>query len=85
LGVTFYLVMVAAALIVEGLFAVLHAVPQGARRGFGSEGISLDYTTILNIIFGLASTALCVEYARTGGPQMMREMEGGKGGGGGDC
>jgi hypothetical protein len=74
LAVAFYLVMVAAALLVEGLFTILNALPQGERRGFGAEGVSLNYTTVLNIIFGLVSIVLFVAYARTGGPEMMHEM-----------
>lgn len=77
LAVTFYIVMVAAALIVEGLFTLLHAVPQGQRHGLGAGGIHLNYTMILNVLFGLLSIGLYVVYARTGGPQMMRAMEGG--------
>ncbi|HEY3852279.1 MAG TPA: permease [Steroidobacteraceae bacterium] len=74
---TFYLVMVAAALMVEGLFALLHLLPQGPRHGLTEGGISLNYTTVLNILFGALALGLYVAYARTGGPQMMREMEGG--------
>ena len=75
LAVVFYLVMVTAALIVEGLFTLLHLLPHGERHGFGKEGVSLNYTTILNILFGLLSIGLYLAYRRTGGPQMMRDME----------
>ncbi len=75
--ITFYLVMVAAALLVEGLFTLLHLLPQGSRQGLTEQGISFNYTTVLNILFGALALGLYVAYARTGGPEMMREMEGG--------
>jgi hypothetical protein len=77
LVITFYLAMVGAALIVEGLFALIHQIPQGTRHGFADQGISLNYTTVLNVLFAALAVALAITFARTGGPQMMREMEGG--------
>lgn len=74
LAITFYLVMVASALLVEGLFAMLHLVPQGVRHGLAEEGIRFNYTTILNILFAALGLGLYILYARTGGPKMMREM-----------
>ena len=79
LAVTFYLVMVASALLVEGLFAMLHLVPQGVRHGLAEEGIRFNYTTMLNILFAALGLGLYILYARTGGPKMMREMAGGHG------
>jgi uncharacterized membrane protein YraQ (UPF0718 family) len=72
---TFYLVMVAAALLVEGLFALLHFLPKGLRHGLTEQGISFNYTTVLNVLFGALALGLYVAYARTGGPEMMREMK----------
>jgi uncharacterized membrane protein YraQ (UPF0718 family) len=74
--VTFYGVMVAAALLVEGLFNLLHLIPHGKRVGIEEQGISLNYTSILNAVFVLTAIGLYVTYRRTGGPKMMREMEG---------
>ena len=77
--ITFYLVMAASALLVEGLFALLHLVPHGARRGFADQGISFNYATVLNILFAGAGLGLYILCARTGGPKMMREMASGHG------
>ena len=74
LGVTFYLAMVGAALLVEGLFALLRWTPQGARHSIAAQGISLNYTTVLNAVFAAVAAVLLVVFARTGGPAMMREM-----------
>ena len=73
--VSFYLIMVASALLVEGLFAVLHLVPAGARHGLAEEGIRFNYTTVLNLLFAASGLGLYIVYARTGGPKKMREME----------
>jgi hypothetical protein len=60
-------VMVAAALIVEGLFAMLHVLPHGVRRGAALPSITLNYTTVLNGLFGVLSIGLDVVHRRSGG------------------
>lgn len=75
--ITFYLVMVTAALSVEGLFALMHLVPHGARHALGDQGISFNYTTVLNLMFAAIGIGLYVLYVRTGGPKMMRQMQSG--------
>ena len=77
LFMTFYFSMVAAALLVEGLFTAVHWLPQGNRAGFSDQGIHWNYTTILNVLFGVTAIVLTVIYYRTGGPKMMRNMESG--------
>jgi uncharacterized protein len=74
LAITFYVAMVLAALIIEGLSAALDLVPRGARSGFSEEMIGWNYTAVLNLIFALAAVVLGVVFVRTGGPAMMRHM-----------
>ncbi len=77
LAITFYLAMVSAALIVEGLFALAHLIPHGERHGFAEQGISLNYTCVLNVLFAVLAGALALIFARTGGARMMKEMQSG--------
>jgi uncharacterized protein len=74
--VTFYVTMVVAALLVEGLFSLLHLVPHGPRRVIVAAGsIQLNYTTILNGIFAVIAFALGMLFVRTGGTKMLRNMQ----------
>ncbi|EIF32158.1 putative permease [Burkholderia sp. Ch1-1] len=77
LAVTFYLSMVAAALLVEGLFQSLGWVPTERHTAVVDAAITFNYTTVLDIIFGVVFVVLTVVFFRTGGPEMMRMMEGG--------
>ena len=73
--VTFYLTMVAAGLIVDLVFTALGLVPTGARHAKVTEaGVSLNYTTILNIIFLLLAALLVGRYFRKGGGIPMLRM-----------
>ena len=78
LAVTFYLSMVAAALMVEGLFKVFGWVPQQRHTAVVEAAITFNYTTVLNIIFGAVFVVLTVIFFRTGGPEMMRMMDSGE-------
>jgi uncharacterized membrane protein YraQ (UPF0718 family) len=78
LAVTFYLSMVAAALVVESLFQALGWVPQQRHTAVVDAAITFNYTTVLNIVFGAVFVVLTVTFFRTGGPEMMRMMEGGE-------
>ena len=40
------------------------------------QGVSWDYTTWLNIFFGVIAAALIVRFVRTGGIAMLRMMGG---------
>jgi len=75
---TFYLSMVAAALLVESLFQALGWVPHQRHTAAVNAGITFNYTTILNIVFGAVFVVLTVVFFKTGGPDMMRMMEGGE-------
>ncbi|MFM0142494.1 permease [Paraburkholderia sp. RL18-085-BIA-A] len=77
LAVTFYLAMVAAALVVEGLFQVLGWVPTERHTAVVDAAITFNYTTVLDVIFAAVFTVLMFVFFRTGGPEMMRMMESG--------
>jgi hypothetical protein len=76
--VTFYLAMVSAALVVEALFQSLGWVPTERHTAVVDAAITFNYTTVLDIVFGIVFIALGIVFFRTGGPRMMRMMEGGE-------
>lgn len=76
LFVSFYLIMVVAALCVEGLFVLSGWIPGGHDQVVQAAKISLNYTTMLDALFGLAAAVLLVMFLRSGGPKMMRMMSG---------
>ena len=77
LAATFYLSMVSAALVVEALFQSLGWVPTERHTAVVDAAITLNYTTVLDIIFGAIFIVLTVVFFRTGGLKMMRMMESG--------
>jgi hypothetical protein len=71
---TFYVSMVAAALVVELVFQSVGLVPaHGAARAVEAT-ITFNYTTVLNVVFLVLASALVWRFARTGGPAMLRTM-----------
>jgi uncharacterized membrane protein YraQ (UPF0718 family) len=75
---TFYATMVAAGYVIEFVFGPLGLVPTGARHAkTGENGISWNYTTVLNIVFLLIAAALLYRFFTTGGRQMLAMMGGG--------
>jgi uncharacterized protein len=76
LSVTFYATMAIAGLIVDLIFKAIGLAPTGARHAKVTDGgISLNYTTVLNIIFLLLAAALITRYFRKGGGlAMLRAM-----------
>ena len=73
---TFYLTMVMAGYAVELLFGGLGLIPSPASAKIPDQGVSWDYTTWLNIVFGVIAAALVVRFVRTGGVAMLRMMGG---------
>jgi uncharacterized membrane protein YraQ (UPF0718 family) len=71
---TFYVSMAGAALAVELVFAALGIVPTH-RVDVTATGISLNYTTVLNVIFLLLASLLVRRFVRTGGLKMLKMME----------
>ncbi|MEP7187044.1 MAG: permease [Rhodanobacter sp.] len=76
LFVSFYLIMVLAALCVEGLFVLFGWMPGNHSQVVEAAKISLNYTTVLDALFGIVAAVLVVMFLRSGGPKMMRMMSG---------
>jgi uncharacterized membrane protein YraQ (UPF0718 family)/RNA polymerase-binding transcription factor DksA len=73
---TFYVTMVVAGYVVELVFGGLGLIPSPARARIPDQGVSWDYTTWLNIVFGIVAAALITRFVRTGGVAMLRMMGG---------
>jgi uncharacterized protein len=71
---TFYATMVAAGIVVEFLFGGLGLVPSGRHAKIVEAHVTLNHTTVLNIVFLALATVLVVRFLRTGGPAMLRAM-----------
>ncbi|WP_370080401.1 permease [Streptacidiphilus sp. MAP12-16] len=76
LAATFYVAMVIAGYVVEFVFGGLGLIPDQATAKIPMEGVSWNYTTVLNIIFLALAAALLVRFLRTGGRQMLAMMGG---------
>jgi uncharacterized protein len=71
---TFYVTMVAAGLIVEFLFQGLGLVPHDRKAKVVEASVTLNYTTILNVIFLALAAVLIWRYFRRGGGVRMLTM-----------
>lgn len=71
---TFYAAMVGAGYVVESLFALLHLTPHIHHAAVLTPHISLNYTTILNLVFLAVAAGLIYRFMHTGGPMMLRMM-----------
>jgi len=71
---TFYVTMAAAGYVVEFLFGALGIIPTNRDVVAITEGVSWNYTTILNIIFLILAAVLVIRFIRTGGFPMLRMM-----------
>jgi uncharacterized membrane protein YraQ (UPF0718 family) len=73
---TFYATMAAAGLIVDLIFKAIGLEPTGPRHAKVTEaGVSLNYTTVLNIIFlALAAVLVGRYFSKGGGIAMLRMM-----------
>ena len=74
--VTFYAAMATAGYVVELVFGGLGLIPSRASAKIPDQGITWDYTTWLNIAFGLLAMVLLIRFVRTGGIRMLRMMGG---------
>jgi uncharacterized membrane protein YraQ (UPF0718 family) len=72
--VAFYVAMAGAALVVEGVFAVLGIIPQQRTARVVEASITWNYTTWLNIVFLVVAALLVWRFLKTGGPDMLRMM-----------
>ncbi|MFL9876568.1 permease [Paraburkholderia megapolitana] len=77
LFVTSYAAMVIAALLVEGVFALAGWVPHVRHTAAIEAHLGINYTTVLNIVFGAIGLVLVMIFFRTGGPRMIRAMKDG--------
>ncbi|MER3547201.1 MAG: hypothetical protein C4338_06195 [Rhodanobacteraceae bacterium] len=75
---SFYVVMVLAGLIVEGLFTLAGITP--THRGFAVPmgEISFNYTAVLNIVFAIVAVIFVAIFLRSGGPAMLHAMKHGE-------
>jgi uncharacterized protein len=75
LFVVFYATMAVAGLLVDLIFNAVGLEPTGARHAKVTDaGVSLNYTTVLNIIFLVLAAVLIVRYFRKGGGVPMLRM-----------
>ncbi len=72
--VTSYAAMAAAGFIVEVVFQALGLVPSTRHALVAEARVSLNYTTILNIIFLALAALLVWRFLTTGGPGMLKMM-----------
>ena len=72
--VTFYVTMAAAGYVVEFLFEAFGIIPTNRTVVAITEGVSWNYTSVLNIIFLLLAAILVIRFIRTGGLPMLRMM-----------
>ena len=71
----FYVAMALAALLIEFLFHLLGLIPSQRSAQIVETSISLNYTTVLNVIFLAIAFLLVVRFLKTGGPKMLAHME----------
>jgi uncharacterized membrane protein YraQ (UPF0718 family) len=71
---TFYVTMVAAGYVIELLFGALGLIPDERNAKVVEASVTLNYTTVLNIVFLALAAVLLVRFLRTGGPAMLRMM-----------
>ena len=71
---TFYASMALAALAIEFLFQVAGLIPAERKAQIVEASISINYTTVLNIIFLVIAGLLVRRFFKTGGPEMFRMM-----------
>ncbi len=73
---TFYAAMVIASLAIELLFDAFGLIPATRAARVVEASITFNYTTVLNLIFLTIAGLLLVRFFRTGGPEMLRMMDG---------
>jgi uncharacterized membrane protein YraQ (UPF0718 family) len=76
IGLTFFVAMVCAAYVVEVLFGALGLVPGARTAAVMEASVSLNYTTVLNVVFLALAAILVIRFLRTGGRKMLSMMDG---------
>jgi hypothetical protein len=74
LFVTFFAAMAGAALVIELVFDVLGLVPDERNAKVVEASVTLNYTTVLNVVFLALAAVLVWRFVRTGGVSMLRQM-----------
>jgi uncharacterized membrane protein YraQ (UPF0718 family) len=74
LFVTFYATMVAAGYAVEIIFGAAGLIPSERNAKVVEASVTLNYTTVLNVIFLVFAGLLVTRFMRTGGREMLRHM-----------
>jgi uncharacterized membrane protein YraQ (UPF0718 family) len=72
---TFYVAMAAAGYLVEVLFGALGITPTQRDLVAFTQGPSLNYTAVLNLLFLVLAAVLVWRFFRTGGADMLRMMK----------
>jgi uncharacterized membrane protein YraQ (UPF0718 family) len=72
--VTFYVTMVAAGYAVELIFGAAGLIPTERNAKVVEASVTLNYTTVLNIIFLVFAARLVARFIRTGGREMLKHM-----------
>lgn len=72
---TFYVTMAAAGYMVEFIFGALRIIPTNRAVSVISRGPTLNYDSVLNIVFLLIAALLIWRFLRTGGPEMLGMMD----------
>ncbi|HEV2249774.1 MAG TPA: permease [Candidatus Limnocylindria bacterium] len=72
----FYVAMALAGLLVELLFGALGLIPSARNALVAEPSLSLNYTTVLNVLFLGLAAVLLVRAWRTGGFAMLAMMDG---------
>ncbi|PYJ24943.1 MAG: hypothetical protein DME91_06475, partial [Verrucomicrobia bacterium] len=60
---------------IEFLFHLLGLIPSLRSAQIVETSISLNYTTVLNVIFLAVAFFLVVRFLKTGGPKMLAHMK----------
>ena len=76
IGGIFFATMVVTGYLVEFGFGGLGLIPATRAAKVTDQGITWNYTTVLNIIFLLLAVALLVRFFRSGGARMLKSMGG---------
>ncbi len=72
----YYVAMAGSALLVEFFFAALHLTPAHHAIAIAGERIRWNYTSWLDLAFLVLAVLLMIRFLRTGGPAMLRMMDG---------
>ncbi|HET7673764.1 MAG TPA: permease [Candidatus Saccharimonadales bacterium] len=70
-----YAAMVIAGYLIEILFQALGLIPQERNAKVVEASVTLNYTTVLNIIFLAITVIVLVKFFRTGGKKMLEMMK----------